>query len=90
MLDPGCRICLAGRTSGYPGHYADVLEDAYFALSMGKPLYLIGGLGGATGAACDAILGEKSLHASVNGLFDARNARCGVVRRDGPLPLSGP
>lgn len=62
MLDPGCRICLGGRTSGYSGYYAGAAEEAYFALSMGKPLYLIGGFGGATGAVCDALLGQASRH----------------------------
>ena len=89
MLDPGCRICLGGRTSGYAGHYAGVAEEAYFALSMGKPLYLIGGFGGATGAVCNAIMGAVSSHANGADPFEPRTARCTVIHSDAPLPLSG-
>ncbi len=48
LLDTGGRICLGGKTSGYLGYYAGVAEDAYLALTADKPLYLIGGFGGAT------------------------------------------
>ena len=89
LLDPGCRICLGGRTSGYAGHYAGVAEEAYFALSMGKPLYLIGGFGGATGAVCDAISGEVSLETNGSRPLDARNTRCPAIHRDAPVPLDG-
>lgn len=89
LLDPGCRICLGGRTSGYSGHYAGVAEEAYFALSMAKPLYLIGGLGGATGAVCDAVLGEASPERNRDRPLDARAAECAISQRDAPLPLDG-
>ena len=89
LLDPGCRICLGGRTSGYSGHYAGVAEEAYFALSMGKPLYLIGGLGGATSAVCDAILGEASPGRDGDRPLDARAAGCAISPGDAPLPLDG-
>lgn len=89
MLDPGCRICLGGRTSGYSGYYAGAAEGAYFALSMGKPLYLIGGFGGATGAVCDALLGQVSRHAKGTGPLDARTAKSAVATSDPPMPLAG-
>lgn len=89
MLDPGCRICLGGRTSGYSGHYAGVAEEAYFALSKGKPLYLIGGLGGATGAVCDAIMGVASPERDRDRPLDARAAECAIDPGDAPLPLDG-
>ena len=47
-LDPGCRICLGGKTSGYEGHEPGVQEEARLALEYNKPLYLMGGFGGAT------------------------------------------
>ena len=87
MLNPGCRICLGGRTSGYSGHYAGVAEEAYFALSMGKPLYLVGGFGGATGAVCGAILGQPSLHVNGSGPLEARTAKCADIHHDPPMPL---
>ena len=50
LLAPGCRICLGGRMYGYQGDEPGVLEEAGLALNWGKPLYLLGGLGGATKA----------------------------------------
>lgn len=48
LLNPGCRICLGGKTRGYEGGKPGVLEEAKIALEWGKPLYLLGGFGGAT------------------------------------------
>ena len=48
MLDPGCRVCLGGRTEGYQGREPGVMEEARLALTYRKPLYLMGGFGGAT------------------------------------------
>lgn len=47
LLDPGCRICLGGMTDGYQGSEPGVAEAAKLALIYGKPLYLMGGFGGA-------------------------------------------
>ena len=55
-LDPGCRICLGGKTSGYEGREPGIQEEAQLALEYNKPLYLMGGFGGATrwfGTMCD-------------------------------------
>ena len=48
MLDPGCRVCLGGPTEGYQGREPGVMEEARLALTYRKPLYLMGGFGGAT------------------------------------------
>ena len=48
MLSPGCRVCLGGRTDGYQGREPGVMEEARLALTYRKPLYLMGGFGGAT------------------------------------------
>lgn len=47
MLDPGCRICLGGKLEGYEGKEPGIVEEARFALEFNKPLYLLGGFGGA-------------------------------------------
>ena len=47
-LDPGCRICLGGRTSEYEDNEPGIVEEARLALAYRKPLYLLGGFGGAT------------------------------------------
>ena len=59
LLSPGCRICLGGRIHGFEGHYAGVAEEAYFALEMNKPLYVVGGFGGAAAAVCAALEGKE-------------------------------
>ena len=48
LLAPGCRICLGGKTKGYEGVEPGVMEEARLALEYNKPLYLLGGFGGAT------------------------------------------
>ena len=48
LLRPGCRICLGGKTTGYSGRYPGVMEEGMLALHYDKPLYLLGGFGGAT------------------------------------------
>ena len=50
LLDPGCRICLGGRLRGYEGEEPGVMQEARLALARRKPLYLIGGFGGAASA----------------------------------------
>ena len=71
LLDPGCRICLGGITEGYQGAEPGVTEEAKLALIYGKPLYLMGGFGGAARS-----FGEYQKHlqnsywAANNGLTD--------------------
>ena len=48
LLNPGCRVCLGGKTSGYQGKEPGIMEEARLALAYRKPLYLMGGFGGAT------------------------------------------
>lgn len=48
LLDPGCRVCLGGRTKGFQGKEPGVMEEARLAVEYRKPLYLMGGFGGAT------------------------------------------
>ena len=50
LLAPGCRICLGGKMHGYQGDEPGVIEEAGLALERNKPLYLLGGFGGATRA----------------------------------------
>lgn len=52
------RLCLGGRTSGAAGRYPGVIEEAFLALRIRKPLYLAGLLGGATYQVIEAIEGR--------------------------------
>ena len=44
--DSDARIMFGGKHFGYFGKYPGLLEEAYYTLKAGKPLYLIGGFGG--------------------------------------------
>lgn len=71
LLDPGCRICLGGKTSGYQGYEPGVMEEARLALEYSKPLYLMGGFGGATREFGESEqYGDKEYWSSGNGLTD--------------------
>ena len=48
LLAPGCRICLGGKEECNSGVEPGIKEEARLALKFGKPLYLMGGFGGAT------------------------------------------
>ena len=50
LLDPGCRVCMGGVTDGFQGREPGVIEEAELALRYRKPVYLLGGFGGATRA----------------------------------------
>ncbi len=90
LLSPGCRICLGGKTTGYQGYYAGIAEEAYFALKMRKPLYLIGGFGGATAAVCAALVGDPALDefSGAAALTPAPHLR-GQNRQSPQMPMDG-
>ena len=48
LLNPGCRVCFGGKIDGFQGKEPGVMEEARLALLYKKPLYLMGGFGGAT------------------------------------------
>lgn len=50
------RICAGGKLSGYKGKMPGVLEEILLALSMNKPLFLLGAFGGLVGEVCKLIL----------------------------------
>ncbi len=60
-LEESCdaRFCLGGRRSGSQGRYPGVIEEAYLAMRIRRPLYLAGMLGGATQQVIDAIEGGE-------------------------------
>ena len=79
LLNPGCRVCLGGRTDGSHGNEPGVIEEAKLAVAYGKPLYLMGGFGGATRMYGDS---DGMYRRTSNGLND--EGRKGVtVQYDG-------
>jgi hypothetical protein len=53
------RIMLGGKTLGYKGKYPGLVEEALLTLKAGKPLYLLGGYGGAARAIIEALQGRQ-------------------------------
>ncbi len=54
------RILIGGKTTGFSGFVPGVFEEALLMLDAGKPVYLLGGFGGATGELVDLLLGEPA------------------------------
>ena len=59
------RVLLGGQTSpgqslaGYGGRYPGVVEEAWWSLRAGQPLYLLGGFGGAASLVCGLVDGGE-------------------------------
>lgn len=53
------RIMMGGKTLGYKGKYPGLVEEALITLEAGKPLFLLGGYGGATRVIIEALQGRK-------------------------------
>ncbi len=51
------RVILGGKTSGYAGFMPGIFEEALSTINESRPLYLLGGFGGATETLAQAILG---------------------------------
>lgn len=52
-------ICLGGKVEGYSGRYPGILEEIAPSLSKGRPVYLLGGFGGATADAAGVLVGSS-------------------------------
>jgi hypothetical protein len=66
------RILVGGRTSGYKGKYPGLVEEAFLTLKDGKPLFLLGGFGGAAQAVIQALQGETP--EALTEAYQCRNA----------------
>lgn len=54
------RILLGGGTASFQGLYPGVAEEAFEALRKGRPIYILGGFGGAASMFYDAIVAPSS------------------------------
>jgi len=57
--DQDARVILGGKQTGFVGYYPGIIEEAFYTLKNSKPLYLIGGYGGATRSIISLINGTK-------------------------------
>jgi hypothetical protein len=54
-IDTAARVVMGGKLKGYSGLYPGVLEEAWWSVRFGRPLFLLGALGGAGQAVIDLI-----------------------------------
>ena len=54
------RIVLGGKVEGYRGFIPGIFEEALLSLEKRRPLYLLGGFGGATEVLAEALLADPS------------------------------
>jgi SLOG cluster2 len=52
------RLLLGGKQSNFLGYLPGIIEEAYYSLKANKPIYIIGGFGGAAKSLSRVILGE--------------------------------
>jgi len=57
--DTDARIVLGGKQQGFLGYIPGVIEEALLTLQENKPIYLIGGFGGATAGFISMLKGES-------------------------------
>jgi hypothetical protein len=91
--DSEARISVGGRCFGYTGRYPGILEEALLAVEMQKPLYILGGFGGASQQVSLALQGKEapkltmacqSSHELNSGYADMVSAYNGSLRDSGP------
>jgi hypothetical protein len=58
------RILLGGRLHGFQGIYPGIVEEAFESVRADRPLYILGGFGGAARAVFDAIANPQAAGAS--------------------------
>ena len=58
--DCHARVVLGGKLDRFGGRYPGVLEEAAQTVALGRPLYVVGGFGGAAGAVYEAITSPEA------------------------------
>ena len=92
--DAQAMIFLGGQLAGYKGRYPGVLEEIALSLMADRPIYLLGGFGGATADAARAIFGTSPIAPSARRLNedyrpDYREVMKVIGAREGELPANG-
>lgn len=70
--DSDARIVLGGRQTNFLGYLPGIVEEAYHSLKASKPLYLLGGFGGATKSIISVINGNKPQELSNEFQFNSK------------------
>jgi SLOG cluster2/TIR domain len=72
VADCSARLCVGGKASNYRGRLPGVLEEAWLALLVGQPLFLIGSFGGAAAILIDQIEGLAPAGLTLSGQIAAQ------------------
>jgi hypothetical protein len=59
--DCDARIVLGGRLKNFVGYFPGIVEETFYSLTEGKPIYLVGGFGGATKLLIRVLCGDKPI-----------------------------
>ena len=59
-IDCNARIIVGGKTTGYLGFMPGIIEEALYTLINSKPLFIIGGFGGASQSLAKLLLGQET------------------------------
>jgi len=55
------RIVVGGKQNDFTGYFPGIVEEALYSLKVGKPVYLLGGFGGATKSIIEMISGNRPI-----------------------------
>lgn len=66
------RIVLGGKQKGFSGYFPGIVEETYHSMIAGKPVYFLGGFGGATKSIIDIISGRKPPQLTNDFQFDTK------------------
>jgi len=72
------RVFIGGKLLNYLGKYPGIIEEAFITLTSNKPIYLIGGFGGAAKSIISSLKGETSI--SLTEKFQSQNTEYAVFK----------
>ncbi|MDZ3835919.1 MAG: hypothetical protein U0S49_00915 [Rhodospirillales bacterium] len=79
IAESHAHICLGGKVEGYSGRYPGILEEIALSLSKGRPVYLLGGFGGATADAAAVVFGSSPVDPNMRKLKEIYAPGYGAV-----------
>jgi hypothetical protein len=69
--DSNARIVLGGKQKGFLGYLPGIIEEAYHSLAAKKPIFILGGFGGAAKSLAQLILGGQPRELSNDFQYDS-------------------
>ena len=80
-------VCIGGKAVGYRGRMPGVFEEVMVALSQQVPVYLLGGLGGATWFIAEQIRDEPRDELTLRGQLVGQLQQSDLALAEGKPPL---